>query len=174
MGNAISPVTGDILRTAAVSKYMKLTKPQVLEILDRLEAHTATNSPVGRSKHHRGTTVRRAVWMQAVAAAGVRKEPDQDILDLLFTMWDVSGTGRVARAELVVGISVLACRYDGVEDALRFALEVSDQNEKRMISSHDANALLRGEFSALRLPTERTERVASLGVRMTVSNIDFS
>jgi len=61
-------------------------------------------------------------------------------------MWDAHGSGRVACAELVVGISVLACRYDGVEDALRFALEVSDKYSTEMISSRDASALLRSKF----------------------------
>ena len=142
MGNAISPATGDMLKTAAISKYMKLTKPQVLTIRDHLQAKQS----VGRN-HHRGT-IRRELWTQALQAALVRDDPDRDILELLFTMWDSNGTGRVACSELVVGISVLACRYDGVRDALRFALEVySDQHDTQMISSRDASALLRSKCS---------------------------
>jgi len=144
MGNTVSPRSGEILKTAAISKYsMKITKPQVLALRDQLSASYQHND-----RKHRGT-VRRKTFQDALEAAGITVEPDQDILNLLFTMWDAHGSGRVACAELVVGISVLACRYDGVEDALRFALEVSDKYSTEMISSRDASALLRSKFVTL-------------------------
>lgn len=140
MGNAISPTTGDILKTAAISKYMKLTKPQVLAMRAYMNSQRQTNSRL----RHRGT-IPRKLWHQAMEAALITAYPDQDILHLLFTMWDGHGTGRVACNEFLVGISVLACRYDGVEDALRFALEVADVHETQKISSRDASAVLRSK-----------------------------
>lgn len=142
MGNCVSPLSGEILKTAAISSYMKVTKPQILTIRDELR-NDKHNDP---RRRHRGM-VRRAVFQKALDYAGVRMDPDQDIFNLLFTMWDTSGSGLVASAELVVGVSVLACRYDGVEDAIRFALEVSDRHGTRMISPQDASALLRSKFA---------------------------
>jgi len=140
MGNSISPLSGEILKTAAISAYMKVTKPQILTIRDKLRDDQHNDARA----RHRGM-VQRAVFQEALDYAGVRKDPDQDIFNLLFTMWDTSGSGRVASAELVVGVSILACRYDGVEDAIRFALEVSDKHGTHMISSQDACALIRSK-----------------------------
>ena len=141
MGNAISPGSGDILKTAAISLYVKVSKPQILLIRDHLRNKMLKSQSRGQ---HRGL-VRQESFQEALDIAGVRHDPDQDILNLLFTMWDTKGSKRVPSAELIVGVSILACRYDGVEDAIRFALEVSDKHGTQTISSQDATVLLKSK-----------------------------
>ena len=141
MGNAIYPGSGDVLKTAAISLYVKVSKPQILLIREHVRNKMLKSQSRGQ---HRGL-VKQAIFQEALEIAGVRQDPDQDIFNLLFTMWDTKGAKRVPSAELIVGVSILACRYDGVENAIRFALEVSDKHGTQTISSHDATALLKSK-----------------------------
>lgn len=144
MGNAMSPLSGEILKTAAVSLYVRVSKPQILLIRDHLRNNMNSDSH-GR---HIGL-VRRANFQQALDFAAVREDPDQEIFNLLFIMMDTKGSMRVSSAELIVALSIMACRYDGVEDAIRFALEVSDKHGTKTISSQDASAFLKSKSSLL-------------------------
>ena len=132
MGNVRSSVTGESPFTAAMAKYMSLTKPQVMTIRNTL-------MPLASPK--RGT-IRRKTLMHALKLLIVAESPDQEVLDRLFTMWDTTGSGNVACAEFIVGISVLACKEDSFEQAIRFSLQVADRKRSGRISSRDANIFL--------------------------------
>ena len=97
MGNAMSPLSGEILKTAAVSLYVRVSKPQILLIRDHLRNNMNSDSH-GR---HNGL-VRRANFQQALDFAAVREDPDQEIFNLLFIMMDTKGSMRVSSAELRV------------------------------------------------------------------------
>jgi Ca2+-binding EF-hand superfamily protein len=135
MGNAISATTGESLFTATMAKYMSLTKPQVMAVRNTI---IPLASP-------RSGSIKRNNFKYALSQAGVAETPDQEVLDLLFTMWDTKGSGRIAFAEFMVGISVLACKEDSVEQAIRFALQVADRNRTGKISSKDASTFLRSK-----------------------------
>ena len=133
MGNSYSTTTSDILYTAAMAKYMTLTKPQVMAIRNTL-------APLSNIQ---GGMVKRNHLMFALKQAEVAESPDQEVLNLLFTMWDMTGTGRVLCAEFIVGVCVLACKEDSIEQALRFALQVADRHRSGQICSKDASTFLR-------------------------------
>lgn len=135
MGGAHSTTTGYSLYTAAVAKYVSVTKPQIMAVRNTL---ILVASP------KRGT-VQREQLRHALRQAGVAPAPDADVFDLLYTMWDVKGTNRVVGTEFMVGVSVLACKDDSIEQAIRFALQVGDRNRKGTISSNDASVFLRSK-----------------------------
>ena len=135
MGNAVSATTGRSLFTASMAKYMNLTKPQVMAV-----RNIATR--LASTKHG---SISRRNFQYALNQAEVAKTPDQEVFNLLFTMWDLNGTDRVSCAEFIIGMSFLACKEDSVEQAIRFALQVADRNRSGMISSKEASTFMRSK-----------------------------
>lgn len=135
MGNARSSTTGGSLFTASMAKYMSLTKPQVMAVRNTL-------MPLASKRQG---SIKRSQFQDALNQVKVSQHPDQEVLDLLFTMWDLTGTGRVPCAEFIVSMSILACKEDSVEQAIRFALQVADRNRTGKMSSKDASTLLRSK-----------------------------
>lgn len=133
MGNAISATTGESLVTASMARYMTLTQEQAIAIRNEL---------LPMAVKRRGS-IKRGNFHFALQQADLAENPDQEVLDLLFTMWDMTGSGRVAGVEFVIGMSVLACKDESIEEAIRFALEIADGNNTGKISSKDSIALLR-------------------------------
>jgi Ca2+-binding EF-hand superfamily protein len=117
-----------------MAKYLTITKIQVMAM---------RNTLLPLASQRRGS-IKREQLLFAMQKAGVPETPDQHVLNLLFRMWDLRGTGRVACSEFIVAISVLACKDDTVENATRFALQVADRDRTGVISSRDASAFLRG------------------------------
>jgi Ca2+-binding EF-hand superfamily protein len=132
MGNSQS---GDCLFTAAVAKYMHLTKHQVI----LLQAATARRA--------KGASIKRKLFMRALDEVNVSKEPDRDILINLFTMWDLSGTGRVPAHEFIVGLSPLACGGESISTILSFALQIMDLEGNGRVSASEALVMLKSKYT---------------------------
>jgi len=139
MGNTVSATTGEMLRTAAISKYMSLSKTQVLEIRDACAALANKNHSISRRFFH-----------IAVGKSRIKALPDGDILDLLFTMWDKTGADRVPALPFVVGISPLACGNESLAAVLRFALHVMDQDETEEVNAEQLITLLKCKYRKTR------------------------
>ena len=75
MGNAIYPGSGDVLKTAAISLYVKVSKPQILLIREHVRNKMLKSQSRGQ---HRGL-VRQEIFQEALDIAGVRHDPDQEI-----------------------------------------------------------------------------------------------
>jgi Ca2+-binding EF-hand superfamily protein len=133
MGNASSISKGTSL--AAVAEMMLLTKPQIMDIRESCAAMASTDGQIRRKLFH-----------IAVAKAGVQGHLETDILDLLFTMWDENCDNRVFYLDFVVGIAPLACRYENMNSALKFILQVMDHKESGNIDSGELMSILRGKF----------------------------
>ena len=132
MGNASSSSKGTSL--AAVAEMMLLTKPQVMDIRETCAAMASKDGQIRRKLFH-----------IAVAKAGVQGHLEADILDLLFTMWDENCDNRVFYLDFVVGIAPLACRYENMNSALKFILQVMDHKESGKIDSSELMSILRGK-----------------------------
>jgi hypothetical protein len=139
MGNIACHSDGKPFVSAAMAKYMSLTKEQVLSMRDIVFPLAAT------SKHG---AIKRESFNMAMDTAGVKLYPDQDVLNLFFTLWDLTGNiDNVNCKELCIGISLLASAqeksFDGV---LAFALNVLDYPKTEMISLKHAEVLLQSKF----------------------------
>jgi Ca2+-binding EF-hand superfamily protein len=139
MGNITCNSTGKILTSSAMAKYMSLTKEQILSIRD-------TVFPLAANSKH--GVIKRESFNMALDKACVKLYPDQEVLHLFFTLWDLTGNiDNVNCKELCVGISFFACAnetsFDGV---LAFAMNVLDYNKTGMISLKQANLLLQSTY----------------------------
>jgi Ca2+-binding EF-hand superfamily protein len=132
MGNAGSTSKGTGL--AAVAEMMHLTKPQLMDIRESCAAMASTDGQVRRKLFH-----------IAVAKAGVQGHLDTDILDLLFTMWDENCDNRVSYLDFMVGIAPLACRYENMNSALKFILQVLDHKKSGKIDSTGLMSILKSK-----------------------------
>jgi Ca2+-binding EF-hand superfamily protein len=132
MGNSASTSGGTGLATAAVAEMMRLTKPQIMDIKKKCAEMASKDGQIRRKHFH-----------IIVAKAG---QPDAEILDLLFTMWDENFDNRVPYLEFVVGIAPLACRYENMTSALKFVLQVMDHKETGKIGSRELMTILRSKF----------------------------
>jgi hypothetical protein len=170
MGNAISVNTQTYFFTSCMAKYTCITKPQVMAIRNIL----VSLATVTIDKSKRPETVkngsrlkqenddarnleplmmRRRHLYHALQKTNIVKEPDHEVLELLFTMWtnpedEISKT-QAPWYEFMISLSLLACKTDTLEQALRFALHVVSRNLSsdtgRMISASDAIAFLKGK-----------------------------
>ena len=89
-----------------------------------------------------GSTVKRSLLNAACEEAGVRNPMDREVIDLLFTMWDLSGDDRVPCMEFMVGISPLACAHKGPRETFMFALEVMDIENLSVVNSVELTTAL--------------------------------
>jgi Ca2+-binding EF-hand superfamily protein len=139
MGNTYSATTQRTLSTAAMAKYMGLTKTQVMRLRDTVLPYCkATQGMIQRSYMEYGLS------KSVDPTNTTRENDDAKIFGHLFTLCDI-GNGQVDCLEFIVGISVLACQNDSFEVALRFALRVLDVSGVGEIDSRNAFKLLKGE-----------------------------
>jgi len=124
MGNSASS-TGSIFATAAMAKYTNLTKAQIITFSDAV-------APLARVKRPSDPpSINRNVVSHGLREAHVSKySKEYDVIDLLFTLWDESGTNRVPCLDFCVGISVLACPGETLEEILKFGLQILNQQQK--------------------------------------------
>jgi Ca2+-binding EF-hand superfamily protein len=135
MGNTGSTSGGKGSAMAAVAEMMRLTKPQVMEIRKTCAAMASKDGQIRRKLFH-----------IVVAKAGVTENSNADILDLLFTMWDENYDNQVPYLDFVVGIAPLACRYENMNSALKFVLQVMDLKETGKIDSEELITILRSKL----------------------------
>lgn len=74
----------------------------------------------------------------------VPKQKDAEILDLLFTMWDLHGYHYIQYREFLVGISPLACGpRDTIIDTLRYSLFLMDTAKTGYITQYNLTKVLK-------------------------------
>jgi hypothetical protein len=152
MGNTYSATTQRSLATAAMAKYMHLTKPQLMRLRDTVLPYSkTTQGQIQRSYIEYGLSQSLEQPPPRVPPANTSDKNknhtdnnDAVILGHLFTLCD-TGHGRVDCMEFIVGISILACKTDSFEVALRFALRVLDVTGVGEIDSRNAFKMLKGE-----------------------------
>ena len=109
MGNAISATTQNYFHTSCMAKYTNITKPQVMAIrnlLVLLSQPPPPSSSVSNSKNSRPTSsssispetttstneeptimIQRKHLKKAIQKVNLAKNPDQEVIDLIFTLW---------------------------------------------------------------------------------------
>jgi Ca2+-binding EF-hand superfamily protein len=149
MGNTYSATTQRTLSTAAMAKYMDLTKPQLMRLRDTVLPYCkATQGMIQRSYIEYGLSKSVEPTNNANNnnnASSTTENDDAKIFGHLFTMCDI-GNGQVDCLEFIVGVSILACKNDSFEAALRFALRVLDVTGVGEVDSRNAFKLLKGEW----------------------------
>ena len=120
------------LAVVAMSKYLHLTRVQVIALRNCFVNLADDCGMITRNR-----------FRIAVTRVKIDHENDVDVLDLLFTMWDVKGEDKVPYCEYVVGVSILAGPFDHLRDALMFAIEVADVAHTRDINAKQLIIILK-------------------------------
>eukprot|EP00986_Skeletonema_menzelii_P005767 scaffold2137_cov140-Skeletonema_menzelii.AAC.3 len=121
MGNSASNLSGR-MAISAMSHMMNITKPQLLQLRDRCISVSIKDGSTAS-----GYKLLRENFLQACTDCGVSIEPDYQVFEKLFTMWDRNGYG-VDTLTFFAGISPLASVMD-VNTKLQFAIEVFDHKQ---------------------------------------------
>jgi Ca2+-binding EF-hand superfamily protein len=121
MGNHASTNnhTSSKLYLIALARKMSLSKVQVRELMKMCIY-------VAHECHFQSFTIDRESFHQ-VKASILSDPTDSEIMDLLFTMWDLSGLQCIQFREFLVGMSPLASTIgDSTRDILHFSLSLMD------------------------------------------------
>mmetsp|Transcript_21385 Transcript_21385/g.37750 ORF Transcript_21385/g.37750 Transcript_21385/m.37750 type:complete len:157 (-) Transcript_21385:405-875(-) len=141
MGNDTSKPSNR-MAVLALAHMMRITKPQLLALRDRCLSASETGQDVHSPSGYRLT---RANFVDAMADMNVAIEPDYNVLEKLFVMWDRNGVDWVDPLVFFTGISPLASVMD-VATKLKFSLEVYDYKRSGRITREDLVTVLDGEY----------------------------
>ncbi len=120
----------------ALARSMPLSKIQVKELMKECIVITC-------GCHFQSFTIDRESFRRALMDT-VPKLHDAEILDLLFTMWDLQGNHYIQYREFLVGISPLGCDpRDSIVDTLRFSLSLMDTAKSGCITQYNLTKVLR-------------------------------
>ena len=78
------------MATSALAHIMRITKQQLLTLRDTCLSVSQTGCDVQTASGYR---LSRAKFLDAMTATNVNLEPDYQILEKLFVMWDMEGAG---------------------------------------------------------------------------------
>ena len=78
------------MATSALAHIMRITKQQLLSLRDKCLSVSQTGGDVQTAS---GYLLSRAQFMEAMTKANINLEPDYQILEKLFVMWDMEGVG---------------------------------------------------------------------------------
>jgi hypothetical protein len=150
MGNAISVKTHNHFFTSCMAKYTNITKPQVMAIRNLLVLLSQESST--SNTNDGPIMIQRKHLRKAIKKVNLTKDPDHDIIDLIFTMWcrydgidqietndnldtenvfppkHRASSKQVPWYEFLISISLLACKTDTFEQSIRFTLYVVHRN----------------------------------------------
>lgn len=137
MGNDASKPSSR-MAIEALSHMMRITKPQLLALRDTCLLVSET----GKDVHTRsGYRLTRAKFLNAMTDMNVAIEPDYQVLEKLFVMWDGNGVDWLDPLEFFAGIGPLASVMD-VVTKLKFSLELYDYKKSGRISREELVTVL--------------------------------
>ena len=136
MGNALVTISGDGLATAAVAKYLRITKDNVWSLRTSLiELSNPKNMDIGRH-----------LFQIAVSRSGIRPNAEGRVLNLLFTMFDADGRDCINAVDFVVGIAPLSCATESLSQMLRFCLQIGDFDDTGEVCANQLVQVLHSTF----------------------------
>ncbi|KAL3767999.1 hypothetical protein ACHAWU_005457 [Discostella pseudostelligera] len=136
MGNESSKSSNsNRMAVSAVAHMMRITKPQLLALRDKCLSVSDTGASSGCYR------LTRLSFANAMLEMNVAYEPDYQIMEKLFVMWDIDGVGWVDPLEFFAGLGPLASVMD-VATKLQFSLEVYDHEKTGRLNRDDLMTVL--------------------------------
>jgi len=137
MGNDTSKPSNR-MAISALAHMIQITKPQLIALRDKCISYSETGNGVDTAS---GYQLRREKFLDAMQDMEVAMDPDYQILEKLFILWDRNGAGWIDPLEFLAGFAPLASVMDP-QTKLEFALEVYDQYQSGRIESKDLVTVL--------------------------------
>ena len=136
MGSSASKTnTEDCLAVECIAKYMSISKQQLVDLRNR--CYMAMDSK---------RKISRRAFNHNVKLCKIQEKPDAEILDGLFTMWDMHGDDKILVPPFILSLAPMACRYEGLKEVLNFALTVFVKETKGELSADKLVFILKRTF----------------------------
>lgn len=125
MGNAINKrKPEDRMAVECIAKYMSLSKQQLIDLRNR--CYMAMDSKRKIDRRSFNINVKRC---------RIKEEPDAEILDGLYTMWDLHGENSILLPPFIMSLAPLACEDDDLEEILRFSLAIFERETSGILTA---------------------------------------
>ena len=125
MGNSISNRRlDDRLAIECMAKYMSLTKQQLIDLRNRCYMSMDSKRKINRRSFNAN-----------VSRSRISEEPDAEILNGLYTMWDLHGEGNILLPPFILSLAPLACAEEDLEDILRFSLNIFERETSGVLTA---------------------------------------
>ena len=125
MGNSTSKNKAENrLAIECMAKYMSVSKQQLVDLCNRCYMQMD-----GKRK------IDRCTFNTNVQQCKIKESPDAEILDALFTMWDLHGEDRILCPPFILSLAPLACEDENLEQILTFALDIFERETKGTLSA---------------------------------------
>ena len=125
MGNSISNrAPEERLSIECIAKYMSVSKQQLVDLRNRCYMSMDSKRKIDRRSFN--TNVKRC---------RIRSRPDAEILDGLYTMWDLHGEDSILLPPFILSLAPLACAEEDLEDILRFSLNIFERETSGILTA---------------------------------------
>lgn len=126
MGNVTSAKRGDRQPFAIeyVARYVSITKDQFKDLRSRCYMDMDSRRKIDRY-----------TFSSNVQLSNIKDCKDVEILDCLFTMWDVHGEDLVLCPPFILSLVPLVCPNESFEKIITFALEVFQSETKGILTA---------------------------------------
>jgi Ca2+-binding EF-hand superfamily protein len=136
MGNSTSAFRDPKIGLVALAKTMPLSQHQLVDL-----KHECILLACGH--RFQSFTIDRESFGVALLDTMV-EDSDTDILDALFTMWDMMGSDSIQYREFLVGVSPLASgSRDSLRSVLHYSLALMDTSQSGIITPYNLTKVLR-------------------------------
>lgn len=116
MGNVASAESGGSNQPFAieyVARYVSITKQQLIDLRNRCYMDMDNRRKIDRLSFRKN-----------VERCNIQDFPDFEILDCLFTMWDMHGEGRILCPPFILSLTPLVCQDEDFRSMFTFALDI--------------------------------------------------
>mmetsp|Transcript_14370 Transcript_14370/g.26116 ORF Transcript_14370/g.26116 Transcript_14370/m.26116 type:complete len:208 (-) Transcript_14370:46-669(-) len=125
----------------AMSHMVQLTKNQLLELREKCY-HYCIHDEANDENNEHSFNISREDFRAAMQDVGIADvDLDAEVLDKLFTMWDLNEVDRIPLLEFLTGVTPLTSWAD-VQSKLQFAFEVFDIHREGRLRESDTLSVL--------------------------------
>ena len=136
MGNSTSKNPGeDRLAIECMAKYMSMSKQQLIDLRNRCYMAMDNKRKIDRRQFNIN-----------VQLCKIKESPDGEILDALFTMWDLHGADEILCPPFILSLAPLACEDENLEQILTFAFHVFAQETNGKLTADRLVFMLKRKF----------------------------
>lgn len=114
----------DCLVIECMAKYMSISKQQLIDLCNRCYMGMDAKRKISRR-----------AFNAKVQQCKILESPDAEILNALFTMWDLHGEDRILCPPFILSLAPLACEGEDLESTLTFALGIFERETKGVLSA---------------------------------------
>ena len=119
-----------------VANYVSMTKEQLFELRDRCYMVMDAKRKIDRRSFN-----------IHVQKSKIKESPDAEILDCLFTMWDLRGDDRILCPPFILSLAPLACPDEDIMKILTFALDLFSPETDGTFTADQTVFILRRAFN---------------------------